>query len=263
MTTDNFPAKELRVKLDGGLGNRIRPALSALFMGYKLNIPVAFSWEITRSCQCPVEMLFENRLRWMRQAGSYLRYSPADSEAEAALATALRTQQVLRLKSSVYYEAFHRQFPGEAEVWIAENFDQYFVPKRNLRKIITQFTAHNNLQNALGVHVRRGDRVGSRSLPCLYQYAPLIDQPQHRHRTIFLTTDDSSCESNISVTGQFLSRYGERVVYRPKRSVGRDLLGMQDALIDLWLLRACHSIIGVKMSTFSETAAIGRKAVLL
>jgi len=263
MMNTRFAAKELLVKLDGGLGNRIRPTLSALFISHKLNIPAAFSWTITKSCLCPVEKLFELRVKWVESEGAYLRYWPNDPLSVMAFERALREEDKLRLKSSVYFETFHNYYQGEAEAWIAAKFDDYFVPNNTLMKRIFKFASAHKLEKALGVHVRRGDRVRFGKLPCLYQYAPLIDCKENNNNLIFLSTDDGGDETDSNVIRQFRSRYGNRLVYRQKKSNQRDLQGIQDALIDLWLLRSCRRFIGAKCSTFSETAAIGRTAVLI
>ncbi len=264
MKTTDIVAKQILQKLDGGLGNRIRPMLSGLFMSHKLNIPIAFRWAISPGCSCPVDLLFEPRVKWADFEGPCLDYRTDRQESDAAFERALCTEQILKLKSPVFFEAFHRLYPKEAKIWIAANLDRYFVPKADLMKIITSFAEKYAVGEALGVHVRQGDKVGRvGDLPTLEVYFNLIEQILPDNSRIFLATDDGRSTAESYVLQKFSRRYGKKLIYRRKASVDRGVKGSQDALVDLWLLRRCSGFIGFKGSTYSETAALGRQAILI
>jgi hypothetical protein len=264
MAVSNIAVKELYLRLDGGLGNRIRPTLSALFIGHKLKIPVHLRWTITASCLCSVEELFEPRLTWEDFAGPYIHHQPDRPESIIAFENALRTETVLKLRSAVYFETFHARYPQAATNWIAQNFDRYFTPQAELLAKISSHAAEHELAEAIGVHVRRGDKVGRVAmLPNVEDYFPLVDEALPGHGHIFLSTDDGRNVKDSEVLRRFAKRYGKKLIYRPKTSVGRDKAGIKEGLIDLWLLRSCDRILGTRYSTFSKTAAIGRLAILL
>lgn len=57
----------------------------------------------------------------------------------------------------------------------------------------------------------------------------------------------------------FLARYGDRVVTtRPRTLDRREPAAIQDALVDLLLLRVTDCIVGTQGSSFSVMAAFGR-----
>jgi len=264
MKLADIVVKEIFLRVDGGLGNRIRPVLSALFMGHKLQAPVTFEWALGKGCRCPVNELFEPRVKWASFDGAYLHYRNNRPEFGEFLEKALRTEPVLKLKSPEYFETFHRYFPGEAETWIAANIEHYFVPQAPLMNKILVFAQKHALSEALGVHVRRGDKVGRvRDLPTLEAYFQTVDQELAGDAPIFLATDDGRDADESDILRKFSRRYGKRIVYRRKAGLGRGQVGTQDALVDLWLLRSCGSFIGAKCSTYSETAALGRPASLI
>lgn len=61
------------------------------------------------------------------------------------------------------------------------------------------------------------------------------------------------------VRAAFSRRYGARVVYTTPRSLDRrEPAAIEDALVDLWLLRDTGFLVGSASSSVSEMAAFGR-----
>jgi hypothetical protein len=83
---------------------------------------------------------------------------------------------------------------------------------------------------------------------------------------ILLCTDDGAVDPKIGkpttaegVHARFVERYGKRVVWSSPRSLDRQTLeAVQDALVDLWLLRSTNYFVGTYRSSFSEMAVVGR-----
>ena len=82
---------------------------------------------------------------------------------------------------------------------------------------------------------------------------------------ILLCSDDGALDpwtgqvKNEGVREQFTRRYGDRVVSTQPRTLDRKRPeAVQDALIDLLLLRLTDAFIGTRFSTFSELAIFGR-----
>jgi hypothetical protein len=256
--------KALFVRLSGGLCNRIMPAMSALFMAHKLEVPVAFRWVINPGCLCPADKLIKPNLTWGNFTGPYLRYKPSIRQSRIDFINALRTETTLRLRSAVFFDDFHKLYPDEYENWISENIEKYFTPIDELATKIASFSKQHFRSNMIGVHVRLGDKSGwTRNLPKIDQYFEAIDNQATRRCAIFLATDDGCDEKDSEVISQFKKKYGKMLTYRPKCSIMRDMAGIQDAFIDLWLLRKCNRLIGTTTSTYSLTAGLGRPTIIL
>ena len=83
---------------------------------------------------------------------------------------------------------------------------------------------------------------------------------------ILLCTDDGAVDPATGrptvtegVQGAFKNRYGKRVVWFTPRSLDPQVPeAVQDALVDLWLLRATDYFVGTYSSSFSGMAVVGR-----
>ena len=120
----------------------------------------------------------------------------------------------------------------------------------------------------IGVHLRRGDFT--------IDYAPWADNLANSFRAvdrliarwpdagILLCSDDGAADpigrrvTLVGVHEAYFQHYGSRVVWRKPRSLDRELAGMQDALVDLLLLRHTDAFVGTSSSSFSDIAAYGR-----
>jgi hypothetical protein len=121
----------------------------------------------------------------------------------------------------------------------------------------------------IGVHLRRGDLLRQRpdvaansdqALAAVDRY--LAEFPD---AGILLCTDDGSVEPDTGKTSRegvherFHTRYGASVVWTTPRSLDRNTpAAIQDALVDLWLLRQSDCFVGSEGSSFSELALYGR-----
>jgi hypothetical protein len=86
----------------------------------------------------------------------------------------------------------------------------------------------------------------------------------HPDAGIYLATDDDGAELQGArpegVRARFIARFGARVVGVPPRSLDRESPeAIEDAWVDLLLLRRCDAIVGTRASSFSELAAFGRE----
>jgi hypothetical protein len=121
----------------------------------------------------------------------------------------------------------------------------------------------------IGVHLRRGDfhRAARFSVDNLgtAMRATRRFVEADPEAGIFLSTDDGSVNQwtgRRMVEGareKFRREFGERVVWTEPRSLDRrEAAAVQDALVDLLLLRACDAGVGTWHSSFSEVAWFGR-----
>ena len=125
---------------------------------------------------------------------------------------------------------------------------RYFRPvpalKRRVEEVAALFT-----DKTIGVHIRRTDNTKAITNSPLSAFCERIDALIEEHiESIFLSTDDEQ------VRAYFRQRYGKRVITR-RVCLNRDsLIGVQDAVIDLWCLAHTSYILGSYYSSFSDTA---------
>jgi hypothetical protein len=122
----------------------------------------------------------------------------------------------------------------------------------------------------IGVHLRRGDLLHQRPdvASNTAQAIAAVDQFLEKapDAGVFLCTDDGAVAPNTGrgtpaegVREAFRLRYGSRVTWTIPRSLDRYTpQAIQDALMDLWLLRTTNPFVGTQASSFSELAVFGR-----
>ena len=117
----------------------------------------------------------------------------------------------------------------------------------------------------IGVHLRRGDYVALRP-DKTHNTDKAIEATdafleQHPTAGILLCTDEETTthSGDGEVRQRFAARYGDRLVQTAPSTYDRsDPAAIEDALVDLWLLRGTTAFVGSDYSGFSELAVFGR-----
>lgn len=263
--------RSLTVACRSGLANRLRVLLSGLAVAEVTGRAFAMDWPRTAACGATFDELFANR--WPVQPSTPEacgRYPLAGQVARRAgpgwLAGAerhLAVQEVGWLYATD--PSLDRQaMAARAACYLAE-LD--LLPA--LRQRIDAFAAAHFRPTMIGVHLRRGDFLHRR--PDVVANTALALAAVDRFLAgapeagILLCTDDGAvdplkgavpCEGIREI---FFARYGSRVIHTTPRSLDRHTTAaIQDALIELWLLRRTDCLVGSGGSSFSELAAFGR-----
>jgi hypothetical protein len=142
-------------------------------------------------------------------------------------------------------------------------------PLPDLAVRVAEFRRRHFRPTMVGVHLRRGDfhrhrpdTVGNTAAALTAVEGFLAATPD---AGILLCTDDGAADPRTrqarreGVREILRGRFGDRVVFTSPRSLDRGTPhGVQDALVDLWLLRSTQMIVGTRASSFSGLAAFGR-----
>lgn len=143
-------------------------------------------------------------------------------------------------------------------------------PTDDILTRVDEFQTGSFRSQMIGVHLRRGDlrlfepvhtdnlRAAMHSVDAYLAQCP--------DAGVLLCTDDGAPNqysgTSLPTEGlraSFMQRYGKRVVFTTPRSLNRrEPTAIQDALVDLWLLRKTHYFVGTVGSSFSDTAVMGR-----
>lgn len=120
-------------------------------------------------------------------------------------------------------------------------------PVDSLQDKIDDFQSINNLgQKTIGIHVRRFHHEFVNIIPDNYYY--FIDKLSGEFDKVFICTDSEEYQDD------FIKHFPDCIFY-PKSGFGTvDTMKNGEALIDMYLLSKCETIVSVYKSTFSEVS---------
>ena len=143
-------------------------------------------------------------------------------------------------------------------------------PTVEIQARINAFRDNSFRPQMIGVHLRRADMRFLYPLSATNTDSAMAAVDAYLDCSpdagVLLCTDDGAVNQHSGQTlateglhTKFVQRYGERVVYTCPRSLDRrEPAAIQDAVVDLWLLRKTDYFVGTAASSFSEMAALGR-----
>lgn len=254
----------------GGLGNRMRALDSAIGFCNKYDKELHLVWPFFKGLNCPFDSLFE-------RPDAVVSIS---SPSEYSKSKLVRNIKVSRRKiARSFYRFFYDKVIFKKQVYtLLEqdfNFDDLarfedirlqtdqrffqagdpfsdFRPVSRLAAEIEKYTEQFSASNTVGIHIRRTDHVWAiRHSPTEkfieLMYGELDGDPATR---FFLATDSPEEEMALSAV------FGDKIITYGKSSLDREsVAGIQDALVDMYLLAGTNKIIGSFTSSFSEVAS--------
>jgi hypothetical protein len=258
-----------------GLSNRIRALTSGLAVAEVAGREFAMLWPSNEACGARFDELFQNRWRIMDSS-----IRPVDMRPLRMSTWSTKKLQQFLVDQRQHIVLSHwdwlvdvrtsgsrSQLQQRCVQWMNE-----LEPVAPLAAQIESFRAEHFAPTMIGVHLRRGDAIRFRPQSSSNTNAAfravdrfLKHDPQ---AGILLCTDDGAPDPFINqptptedIQGKFIARYGSRVVWTTPRTLDRrSPAAIQDAVVDLWLLRATDYLVGTYRSSFSEIATTGRTA---
>lgn len=283
--------RTLTVGCPSGLANRLRVLLSGLAWERLTGRRFSLLWPCNAPCSAAFHQLFaplpsiqlaaEDHVMALPAVGSYL-FTPMFDIAQCP-------DEHLRFRSSSWLvppklsgaSAFvARLLPRAPAAFtathaqvlqlVAELFSQ-LQPCAEIVESVEAFRARHFRDRMIGVHIRRGDFGAQRpdALADLKQIETAVARylDEMPDAGILVATDDGAVNPYTaqptaaeSVVQRLKRTFGGRVVSTQPRSLDRrEPVAVQDALVDLLLLRATHAFAGTADSSFSELAVLGRQ----
>ncbi len=262
--------RRLTLSCDSGLANRMRVLVSGRVIARAAGAELEFLWPLHTTCGAAFERLFEASPDVRTVTFEAVRGLPAPPRQWGALPPDLladpREHVTLAYVSWLLRPA---TFPAHAALWpeLAPGLAA-LVPTASLRERVAAFQSAHFRPFMIGVHLRRGDFHLARPDVIANTDAVIARIGEHivahPDAGILLATDDGAVDGEgqpvaEGVRGELRRRFGERVVSAPLRSLDRNAPeAIEDALVELLLLRQTHAVIGTRASSFSELAAFGR-----
>lgn len=263
--------RTLTVFAHTGLSNRINVLISGLALAAASGREFRMLWPRTPACGASFQELFANDwpvVEVDEQALAGLPYGwsrhnsiPPDLLAASAERVVLGAHQTLVRPD---------RYPAHAA--LVEPCLDYFrqlQPIPAIAAAVREFSERRFRPAMIGVHLRRGDFVAVRPDLLDNTAAALLAVEEALRRLpdagVFLATDDGAPDlqarptASEGVRERFAARFGDRVVWTSPRSLERSAsAAVQDALVDLWLLRQTDHMIGSDGSAYSRLAFYGR-----
>jgi hypothetical protein len=255
-----------------GLGDRLAVLLSSAALAEATGRRLAVWWPRTVHCATAFAELFQSPWPVAEVAEAEVRALPLFDMGERRrrfdLLAAIETDVAVRADGWLIEP---ERYPAHAPLMArcGQLLDE-LRPRPEILRRAEAFRATAFRSRMIGVHLRRADyqvfdarAAGSTSMALAAVDRYLATWPD---AGILLCTDDGGIDtftgeaaSTQGVEAAFLARYGERVVStRPRSLDRREPEAIQDALLDLLLLRVTDCIIGTQGSSFSVMAAFGR-----
>ena len=141
--------------------------------------------------------------------------------------------------------------------WLGDDYDSsFFKPIQSLLYEINRFYTHTHThthtQVALyGIHIRRTDNTWAIENSPLSLFEKRIEKilKNEPNALFYLASDDAGTIAHIK------NRYGDCILTRNKTFGRTSVEGMQDAVIEMWLLSKTKKIVGSYYSSYSDMAA--------
>jgi len=252
-----------------GLANRIRVLTSARAIARATGRELRFLWPLTPACRCPFERLFEaapdvETVTAEAIAGRPYRGMPDDLLVD-------RPEDELHV-GFVSWLVRTEDYPGHRALMPALVAEvAALAPSASIRARVAEVAARF-APEMIGVHLRRGDFhevqprfVDNADAALALTALRLRERPRAR---VFLATDDGAATrhgppTTEGVQARFRAIFSDRVVSARPRSLDRSTPeAIEDALVELLLLRMTDLIIGTVGSSFSDLGAFGRRVPL-
>jgi len=263
--------KTLTVASNAGLGNRLRVLLSGKAVAEATGRAFAMQWKPTAACGCAFGRLFQNE--WNVHEDTYFDYRKIYDLSNAPWQSfpdwyLLNDPDIFVFHHSFLYQTarfkHHRALEERAQQYM-----RALMPVDPLARRIEEFRQRHFRSCMIGVHLRRGDLMhhhpdttGGFDLALRQTDAWLDKAPD---AGILLCTDEGARNPFThratpvqNIRARFKGRYGERVVW-PESNLDRNSpQSIEDALVELWLLRTTQYFVGTSGSSFSDMAVFGR-----
>jgi hypothetical protein len=265
------PTPTLTFFCGGGLANRLMVLVSGVVVAEATGRTFRMLWPRTPACGATFRQLFGGD--WpvtdvVKLESSLWRLNIRDRR--NPIPDLLTDSRPAILFGHSYWLVRPWEFPAHAPLHArCAGLLTQLDPLPEIARRVQAFQARHFRPTMIGVHLRRGDYLNRHPELCENTTAAMVavdrflaDMPD---AGILLGTDDGAADPRGGPTRRegvremLDRRYGARVVQTEPRTLDRRTPdAIQDALVDLLLLRSTQAFVGTPISTFSELVAFGR-----
>jgi hypothetical protein len=241
------------IRLRGGISNKIRTLLGYLYISEKLNLKLYVNWYVDDSCENSFQEFF-----MLINDVIMINNSEYNSLKNGAAIHFDGEWFIINIMKKVTPNITRE----EAENELVRLYKK-IVLKNNINDEIQELVKNHNIQNCIGIHIRRTDHSilwthpifknkrirGQTSNEEFFTFinSELLINPDIK---IYMATDDYETQ-NI-----FLNKYKNNIIIYNKLSNNNDFrkTSIYGAIVDVYLLSHCNKIMGSYLSSFSVLA---------
>ena len=144
-----------------------------------------------------------------------------------------------------YISSCHSFYPADPVL-----YGELFRPNETVGRLVDAYVARFT-PHTVGVHIRRTDNAASIARSPLSLFIEEMEREVAAHADTLVFVGSDSEEDKRSI----VNRFGNRVFTSVHKADRNSLEGMQEALVELYLLSHTRHVLGSVHSSFSETAA--------
>ncbi|SOE23310.1 hypothetical protein SAMN06298216_3701 [Spirosomataceae bacterium TFI 002] len=260
----------------GGLGNRLRVLNSALYLSQKIGAKVSLGWIVKAELNTDFNNLYESATIPFERVGSF-RMTLFHYFLKHIFVQ--KYTGVYKIILSLFYDLII--FDNEALNWSKEeliekttgskkvliatcyqfwDFPDYnnFVLTRDLKAKVESYS--RSFENVIGVHVRRTDHIDIIKASSLNSYFEQMDKTlkESPERSFFICSDDAEVKKELK------DKYGNKVFFNEIELSRASTVGMEGAILDIYLLAKTEKIIANSKSSFAVLASkIGKNKEII
>lgn len=263
--------RTLTAAATAGLCNRLRVLLSGMALAEATGRRFTMLWPRTEACSAAFDELFA--LPWPVLEAARLEVEALERwDQRKRLTLDLLTADTpdIRIQTSSWLIVPSRFLAHRGLKQRSAELLASMQPIAAIQARIDAFQNSRFQRPMIGVHLRRADlrflypSSTTNTTSAMTAVDAYLDQSPDAG--VLLCTDDGAAHQDSGqalpaegVHAKFVRRYGGRVVWtRPRSRDRREPGAIQDALVDLWLLRRTDYFVGTVGSSFSGMAAVGR-----
>jgi len=256
----------------GGISNRIKILISCMRLSEKFGGETIIYWPETMTCYAKFSDLFQGNFDELNKdrarkilRSKRVKYFDDDFKVFSKPKKEYNVFSGWRLILRPFENDFEKDPEGiefgfeKVPIKLREEFLRYLrklKPTKEIQEKIDKFMKKNNLNNFVGVHIRRGDFINSSENCCGHISSDDVfiermeeEVRQNPETKFFLCTDSGELEKILK------KRFKKRIVSFEKSSFDKmDKEFVKEGLIDLLLLSKTKLILGTYRSTFTEMA---------
>jgi hypothetical protein len=256
----------------GGLANRMRVIASGIALKQRTGKDLTIIWNENYELNCPYHLLFKDeaifklitKKRWHRYITSSnqptvagrlrsrllnrlmgIHYSLNENDiCNLAGHGKLDTDVIANANKTIYINTCQEFYRDDSAF---KKFTPIAAVTEKIEAITARFAART-----IGVHIRRTDNGPSitHSPIELFTMQMNRERAEYPETKFFLSTDDKAVQYAME------QEFGDLIISHPKAVIDRQsVIGIQDAVTDLYCLAATNKILGSYYSSFSEVAA--------
>ena len=254
----------------GGLANRMKAIDSAVALAHETHARLHIIWFKDKGLNCRFDQLFQslNLEGVTLKEASWMDKLIIDRPRRKNFHLPRLFQRVL-FDDCIYEneatQLFYRNFDflswaKEKNTYIASCVYFYpqtthplfsiFQPTETVQEQIKTYTADFN-RFTIGIHIRRTDNIASISQSPTELFIERMKEEISKNEDcqFYLATDSEEEKKRLKEI------FGERILTLPRAANRNSIAGMQDALVELYVLSRTQKIFGSMQSSYSETAA--------